>query len=307
MAATGLLALLDDITVIMDDVAALTKVAAKNTAGIAGDDLAVNAHGLVGLEPSRELPIVGRVALGSGLNKVVLVPLALALPASVITPLLMFGGTFLCYEGIHKLLHRPSKQDHDKLVDAVRAGPEDLVAFEKVKVRQAIMTDIILSAEIVAVALGAVRDEPLATRALVLSVVALGMTIAIYGLVALIVKLDDVGLWLQKTGKEGSLRFAAGRFIVDYTPVLMRFISVGGTIAMFLVGGGILLHGFHEAEEWLHHTIESLTHNGTLQWALDLAATLAVGLVAGALAAVVIDGAKWLWRKARGQETSAAH
>ncbi len=307
MAATGLLALLDDITAIMDDVAALTKVAAKNTAGIAGDDLAVNAHGLVGLEPSRELPIVGRVALGSVMNKVVLVPLALALPAAVVTPLLMFGGAFLCYEGIHKVLHRPSEQDHDKLVDALRAGPEDLVAFEKVKVRQAIMTDIILSAEIVAVALGAVRDEPMATRALVLSVVALGMTVAIYGLVALIVKLDDIGLWLQKTGKEGSFRFAAGRFIVDYTPVLMRLISVGGTIAMFLVGGGILLHGFHDVEVWLHHAIESLTHNGTLVWILDLVATLGVGLVAGALAAVVIDGAKWLWKKARGQETSAAH
>lgn len=307
MAATGLLALLDDITVIMDDVAALTKVAAKNTAGIAGDDLAVNAQGLVGLEPARELPIVGKVALGSALNKVVLVPLALALPASVITPLLMFGGTFLCYEGIHKLMHRKTKQEHDDLIDAVKAGPEDLAKFENGKVKQAIMTDIILSAEIVAVALGAVRDEPMATRALVLSTVAAIMTVAIYGLVALIVKLDDIGLWLQRTGTEGSLRFTMGRVIVDYTPVLMRIISVGGTIAMFLVGGGILLHGFHAAEEWLHHALESLTHNGTLLWLLDMVATLGVGLVAGAVAAVVIDGAKFLWKKARGQETSAAH
>ena len=300
MAATGLLALLDDITAIMDDVAALTKVAAKNTAGIAGDDLAVNAHGLVGIDPSRELPIVGRVALGSTLNKFVLVPLALLLPQAVITPLLMGGGAFLCYEGIHKLTHRKHPEETDKLLDAARAGPDDLQAFEAVKIRQAIVTDIILSAEIVAVALGAVAEEPLATKAIVLSVGSLAMTFAIYGLVALIVKLDDIGLYLQRSAGKGTLRYGVGRALVDGTPYLMRLISVGGTIAMFLVGGGILLHGFHGAEEQVHHLITSITMNGTLIWIMELIATLVVGMVAGAVVAGVVEAGKWLWRRIRG-------
>lgn len=300
MAGTGLLALLDDITSILDDVATMSKVAAKKTAGIAGDDLAVNAEGLVGLDPSRELPIVGKVALGSLVNKVVLVPLALILPRAVITPLLMFGGAFLCYEGVHKVMHKvlhPPHEDekhHEQLVEALKAGPETLAQVESQKVKQAIVTDVILSAEIVAVALGAVADQPFATKAITLSVVSLGMTVAIYGLVAGIVKLDDIGLWLQRTGAPGSARARFGKFVLDATPVIMRGISILGTIAMFLVGGGIALHGVHAAEEWVHQAIEGITHNGVLQSALSTGVTLVVGVAIGLVAVGLVEGVKKL-------------
>jgi uncharacterized protein len=290
MAVTGLLALLDDVTTILDDVAALSKVAAQKTAGIAGDDLAVNAQGLVGLEPSRELPIVGKVALGSLANKAVLVPLALALPHAWITPLLMIGGTFLCYEGFHKVTHRKhdpeSEAHHARLVEAVKTGPEALADVERQKVRQAIITDVILSAEIVAVALGAVAEEPFASKALVLSLVSVGMTVAIYGLVATIVKLDDVGLSLQR--RRGAAA-TVGRLLVDYTPTLMKVISVVGTAAMFLVGGGIFLHGVPAIAEPLHHFVEGLSHSGFVQGVANAVTGVLAGLVLGAVAALVVD------------------
>lgn len=288
MAATGLLALLDDITMIMDDVAVLSKVAAKKTAGIAGDDLAVNAQGLVGLKPARELPIVGKVALGSAVNKVVLVPLALVLPSWAITPMLMIGGTFLCYEGLHKVVHRKDHGDeahHAELIEALKTSPEAVKKVERQKVKQAILTDVILSAEIVAVALGTVADEPLAQKALVLSIIAAVMTVGIYGLVALIVKLDDIGLYLQE---KGGLRETIGRGIVVAMPYLMKTISVVGTLAMFLVGGGILLHGWHGVEEALHHWTEAVTGSGFLQGVLSTLATLVVGVAIGAVALGVV-------------------
>lgn len=297
MAATGLLALLDDMSAILDDVATMSKVAAKKTAGIAGDDLAVNAQGLVGLDPSRELPIVGKVALGSGLNKLVLIPLALALPQSVITPLLMIGGAFLCYEGLHKIFHKKSAGDEDhraKLLAALQEGPDALAAMESKKVKQAIVTDIILSAEIVAVALGAVAQEPFATKATVLAVVGFGMTIAIYGLVAGIVKLDDIGLHLQGTSETGGLRRWLGTLLVEKTPVLMKGISVVGTAAMFMVGGGIVLHGTPGAEEWIHHQLEGLGGMTLLRSALGTLAGLAAGVVVGAVAMLLVAGAKRL-------------
>lgn len=305
MPATGLLALLDDITTILDDVATLTKVAAKKTAGIAGDDLAVNAEGLVGLDPSRELPIVAKVALGSGVNKLVLIPLALALPREVITPLLMFGGAFLCYEGLHKILHKgdPEEVEHKaELLEALQAGPEALRKVEAQKVKQAILTDVILSAEIVAVALGAVADQPLATKAMVLSVVGFGMTVAIYGLVAGIVKLDDLGLHLQQTGTPGGARQRLGRFLIDKTPLLMKGISVVGTIAMFLVGGGIILHGIPGAEEQLHHLLERVRDVPMLASVLSTLASLVVGLVVGAVAQPIVGGLTKLIAKVRGRD-----
>jgi predicted DNA repair protein MutK len=298
LAGTGLLALLDDITTILDDVAALSKVAAQKTAGIAGDDLAVNTQGLVGLDPARELPIVGKVALGSALNKVVLVPLALALPAAAITPLLVVGGTFLCYEGVHKVFHKADHKDeaHAKeLIAALQTGPDALAKVEAQKVRQAIITDIVLSAEIVAVALGAVADAPFATKAAVLSLVSGGMTVAIYGLVAGIVKLDDLGLHLQQ---RGGRRAWVGQQLVDYTPALMRVISVVGTAAMFLVGGGIVLHGFH-ADEWIEHQIEAITHLAPLVSLLTTLATLAIGVALGALALAVVEPIKGLVKRVR--------
>lgn len=295
MPATGLLALIDDVTSILDDVATMSKVAAKKTAGIAGDDLAVNAEGLVGLDPSRELPIVGKVALGSGVNKLVLIPLALALPQSVITPLLMFGGAFLCYEGLHKILHKKDPEDeahHQKLVEALQQGPEALREVEAKKVKQAILTDVVLSAEIVAVALGAVADQPFATKATVLAVVGFGMTVAIYGLVAGIVKLDDIGLHLQESGAAGGMKQRLGKLLVDKTPMLMKGISVLGTIAMFLVGGGIVLHGIPGAEEQLHHLLESVSRVSMLQSVLGTVASLVVGVAVGAVALLVVGGVK---------------
>lgn len=299
MATAGLLALLDDLTMLLDDVGAMSKVAAQKTAGIAGDDLAVNAEGLVGLAPDRELPIVGKVALGSLANKVVLVPLALALPAAAITPLLMFGGAFLCYEGFHKLTHRAGAEDHAHhaaLTDAMRTSADALADLERGKIRGAILTDIILSAEIVAVALGSIAEAPFAQKALTLSLVAVGMTVGIYGLVALIVKLDDIGLWLQR-GRWPRL----GGALVAGTPLLMRALSWIGTVAMFLVGGGILVHGVPGAEAALEHALHDVIPAGWLATVAHEGVVLAVGLGAGAVVAGLVGAAGWVWAKARGR------
>lgn len=309
MAVTGLLALLDDMSTLLDDVATMSKVAAKKTAGIAGDDLAVNAEGLVGLDPKRELPIVGKVALGSAVNKCVLIPLALLLPPSAITPLLMFGGAFLCYEGLHKVMHRKDEADeehHKELVGAMQApDPDALKKLESQKVKQAIVTDVILSAEIVAVALGAVATQPLATRALVLTVVAFGMTVAIYGLVAGIVKLDDIGLHLQRGAEPGSARHAVGTFLVEKTPVLMKGISVLGTIAMFMVGGGIILHGIPGAEARLEHALETVGDMVVLRSVLGALAPIVTGVLVGAVATALVALAKKLWGALRGKPKPA--
>lgn len=300
MAATGLLALLDDMASLLDDIATMSKVAARKTAGLAGDDLAVNAEVLVGLSPKRELPIVGKVALGSCLNKLVLIPLALLLPAKAITPLLMLGGAFLCYEGLHKALHRKGEDDEqhrrERLEAMVAPTPDSLKALEAKKVKQAIVTDFILSAEIVAVTLGAVAAQPLATRAGVLVVVAYGMTFAIYGLVAGLVKLDDIGLHLQKSADEqGSLRYRAGTLLVEKTPLLMKGISVLGTLAMFMVGGGIILHGIPGAEAWLARTIDVVGDMVVLKSVLGVLAPLVVGVLVGALTTGLVALGKKAW------------
>ena len=282
--ATGLLALLDDVTAIMDDVATMSKVAAEKTAGIAGDDLAVNAEGLVGLQPSRELPILAKVAAGSLANKFVLVPLALALPGAAIQPMLMLGGAFLCYEGVHKVLHKLLPHDEhaeaahaDELKAAVRSpDPTDLAKVEADKVKQAIITDVVLSAEIVAVALGAIGDVPFAVKATTLSLVALGMTIGIYGFVSLLVKMDDIGMWLERKGGPNA---AIGRAMVRGMPWVMRALSVLGTLAMFLVGGGIIDHGLG-----LH--LEHVVH----EWHLPAAAEWVVAHLAPGLLGVVAGG-----------------
>lgn len=291
MAVTGLLALLDDITAIMDDVAVLSKVAAKKTAGIAGDDLAVNAEGLVGIRPSRELPIVGKVALGSTVNKTILVPVALLLPHAAITPLLMIGGTYLCYEGFHKVAHRHDEEDdahHLEMVRAIKESPKALALVESKKVKQAIITDFVLSAEIVAVALGAVADEPMATKATVLIVVAAAMTVAIYGLVAVLVKIDDVGLLLQERAEPGTGQHKLGGLVVAGVPHLMKFISVVGTIAMFLVGGGIMAHGIPGFEDGLYHLLGGISSSGLVQGLLANLANLLLGLAVGAVATLVV-------------------
>ncbi|MDA0275862.1 MAG: DUF808 domain-containing protein [Proteobacteria bacterium] len=295
MAAGSLLALLDDIATVLDDVAILTKVAAKKTAGVLGDDLALNAQQVAGVQADRELPVVWAVAKGSFANKLILVPAALAISAfapALITPLLMIGGAFLCYEGFEKLAHRflhPEEEDaarHKELVTAIADPAVDLVAFEKDKIKGAIRTDFILSAEIVAITLGTVAQSSFATQVGVLSGISLLMTVGVYGLVAGIVKLDDAGLHLSRhTGARRSL----GLGILTVAPWLMKGLSVAGTAAMFLVGGGILVHGIPA----LHHLGERL---GTLAAiALDGAA----GLAAGGLALAGVMLAQRVTRRAR--------
>ena len=286
--AASLLALLDDIASVLDDVALLTRLAAKKTAGVLGDDLALNAQQVAGVRAERELPVVWAVAKGSMLNKAILVPAALAISAvapALITPLLMLGGAYLCFEGFEKLAHRAlhSRAEdaaaREALVNALIDPQADLVALEKDKIRGAIRTEFILSAEIVVISLGTVAGVSLAQQFSVLAGISVLMTVGVYGLVAGIVKLDDAGLWL--TRRAGGLQQALGRGLLGAAPWLMKGLSVVGTVAMFLVGGGILEHGIGP----LHHAVE-----GWVAGAGPVAATLLplladglVGLLAGAL------------------------
>ena len=293
--ASSLLALIDDIATILDDVALLTKVAAKKTSGVLGDDLALNAQQVAGVHADRELPVVWAVAKGSFKNKLILVPAALAISAFApwaVTPLLMIGGAFLCFEGVEKLAHKylhSSKEDdqaHAALVQALADPKVDLVAVEKEKIRGAVRTDFVLSAEIIAITLGTVANAPFGTQVAVLSGIALIMTVGVYGLVAGIVKLDDAGLYLSKSG--AAIPVAAGKLILRAAPHLMKSLSIAGTAAMFLVGGGILTHGVPA----LHHRIEDLSLRlGSLPGAGRFLGALAphvldavVGIIAGAIA-----------------------
>ena len=271
MAGTSLLALIDDIATLLDDVAVFTKVAAKKTAGVLGDDLALNAQQVSGVRAERELPVVWAVFKGSALNKLIMVPIALALSAFLpwtITPLLMLGGAFLCYEGFEKVAHRflhPAAEDeeeHNERLKAVADKRVNMVAFEKKRIRGAIRTDAILSAEIIVIVLGTVQDADLVTRIVVLSVVAAVITVGVYGLVAGIVKLDDLGMHLidkQGESKWTRLQHWFGEWILRFAPKFMRTLSVVGTAAMFLVGGGILVHSIPAVAEALHH-VEVLAH-----------------------------------------------
>ncbi|MGY0504687.1 DUF808 domain-containing protein [Luteimonas sp. e5] len=257
--ASSFFALFDDIATLLDDVGAMTKVATRKTAGVLGDDLALNAEQVSGVRADRELPVVWAVAKGSLKNKAILVPAALAIAAleawlrgrgigiALITPLLMLGGSYLAYEGAEKLVHRFMPEGEEAARQAqeerrLREAASDLVAFERDKIRGAIRTDFILSAEIIVISLGTVAAQALPTQFAVLSVIALVMTVGVYGAVALIVKLDDIGLRLL-SGGGGGLRLAVGRMLMALAPRLMKFLSWAGTAAMFLVGGGILVHG----------------------------------------------------------------
>lgn len=300
--ASSLFALIDDIATVLDDVAVLTKVAAKKTAGVLGDDLALNAQQVAGVKAERELPVVWAVAKGSFFNKLILVPAALAISALApwaVTPLLMAGGAYLCFEGFEKLAHKflHSAQDdaarHEALVTALADPAVDLVAVEKEKIRGAIRTDFILSAEIIVITLGTVAASPFVTKVGVLAGIAMVMTVGVYGLVAGIVKLDDAGLYLtQRQGDKASALRALGRGILVLAPWLMKTLSVLGTAAMFLVGGGILTHGIVP----LHHAIEQLTQRlaGWAALVLPLLADAVVGLLAGALVLLLVQAAKRL-------------
>ena len=299
MAAGSLLTLLDDIATLLDDVSVMTKVAAKKTAGVLGDDLALNAQQVTGVRAERELPVVWAVFKGSALNKLVMVPVALFLSAVfpwIITPLLMLGGAFLCYEGFEKVAHRllhsreEEHEEHAKRVEALADRRVNMAQFEKQRIRGAIRTDAILSAEIIVIALGTVKDADLAVRIGVVSAIAAVMTVGVYGLVAGIVKLDDVGMhFMEKTGESriAALQRRFGGMILSFAPVMMKTLSVLGTAAMFLVGGGIIAHGLPLLATWLHD-IESVAHD--LPVAADLFSGLAammyngiVGIVAGGI------------------------
>ena len=270
MAGASLLALLDDIATMMDDVAILSKVAAKKTAGVLGDDLALNAEQVSGVRAERELPVVWAVFKGSAINKAIMVPVALALSAFVpwiIVPLLMLGGAFLCFEGFekvaHRLLHSKAEDDEEHVarLQAIADESVDMVEFEKKRIRGAIRTDAILSAEIIVIILGTVQNEDFIMRVVVLSLLAALITVGVYGLVAGIVKLDDVGLHLlSKTGESKWRQFQQwfGKQILRFAPTLMKTLSVVGTAAMFLVGGGIIVHGIPQLAE-LVHDVELLT------------------------------------------------
>ena len=286
--ATSLLLLLDDIASVLDDVATMSKVAVKKTAGVLGDDLALNAQQVTGVKADRELPVVWAVARGSLINKAILVPAALAISALapwLITPLLMVGGAYLCFEGFeklaHKALHSPAEDAAARAaMNQALTDPQlDLLAFERDKVKGAVRTDFILSAEIVVISLGTVAAEPLSRQFAVLVAISLLMTVGVYGLVAGIVKLDDAGLWLS--GRAGALQQALGRGLLLAAPALMKLLSVVGTAAMFLVGGGILSHGIAPLHQVIEATVAGVGPLPALL--LPLLADALVGLVAGAL------------------------
>jgi predicted DNA repair protein MutK len=296
MPAANLLALIDDIATILDDVAILSKVAAKKTAGVLGDDLALNAEQVSGVKAERELPVVWAVAKGSFLNKLILVPSALLISAFLpwlIVVLLVIGGLYLCFEGVEKLAHKfmHSKEEleleHAQKLAAVADPKIDLVALEKTKIKGAIRTDFILSAEIVVIVLGTVQAEPFSTQVTVVSLLAIAITVGVYGLVAGIVKLDDAGLYLLRKSVSGSfngIQRAAGRSLLIIAPLLMKTLSIVGTAAMFLVGGGILVHSIPV----LHHILEPALHSvESIKVAASVVPILLEGLV-GVIAGVIV-------------------
>jgi uncharacterized protein len=314
MAAGSLLALFDDIITMLDDVSVLTKIAAKKTAGVLGDDLALNAEQVSGVDAKRELPVVWAVAKGSFINKLILVPAALAISYFMpwlITPLLMLGGIFLCFEGFEKVAHSFMHDDeatttHKKeLKNAVVDKKVDLLALEKDKIKGAIRTDFILSAEIIVLALGTVTKAAFVMQIFVVSLIAIGVTIFVYGLVAAIVKLDDVGLHLLLKKGQGTwlqLQRKLGQQILAFAPYLMRGLTIVGTAAMFLVGGSIIGHGIPS----LHHLKEHLITfssgiNSLLAMITPILTDAVIGIIAGGIAVLIFQVVKkWLPQKAVG-------
>ena len=293
--ASSLLALIDDIASILDDVALLTKVAVKKTSGVLGDDLALNAQQVSGVKADRELPVVWAVCKGSFINKAILVPAAIAISYFapwLVTPLLMVGGAFLCFEGFEKLAHTflHSKAEvaahQEELLSALVDTSKDMVQLEKDKIKGAIRTDFILSAEIIAITLGTVQSSPLTTQIAVLTGIAILMTVGVYGLVAGIVKIDDVGLHLTEQHRAGGFKHSLGRGILWFAPYMMKALSIVGTAAMFLVGGGILAHGFPA----IHHWVDGFTSGqySLLTSLISLSTDAVVGILVGAAVLAVV-------------------
>ena len=315
MAGSSFFALLDDIASLLDDVATMSKVAVEKTAGVLGDDLALNAKQVTGVDTDRELPVVWAVAKGSFVNKAILVPAALALSAFLpwaVQPLLMIGGLYLCYEGIEKLVHkflhskRDLDQDHAKHVQAIADPKVDMVAFEKEKIRGAIRTDFVLSAEIIVITLGSVAGKTFPTQVGVMIAISLIMTIGVYGLVGAIVKLDDVGFYFSKKSGRGGLKRCQrvfGRFLIALAPYLLKFLSFAGTAAMFLVGGHILANGFPAVHDFIHHLAErcaTIPSFGPLMVNIStMLMELILGMIAGTFALIVVLGLRRLVGKKR--------
>ncbi len=294
LAGSSLLTLLDDIATLLDDISLMGKLAAKKTAGVLGDDLSLNAQQVSGVRANRELPVVWSVAKGSLLNKVILVPLALLISAFIpwaITPLLMVGGAFLCFEGVEKVLHslhaRKHKEDPQQAQERLNAiAKQDPKQYERDKVKGAIRTDFILSAEIVAITLGIVADAPLLNQVLVLSGIAMLVTLGVYGLVGIIVKLDDMGYWLVE--RPGALAKTVGKGLLVVAPWLMKVLTIVGTLAMFLVGGGIVVHGIAP----LHHAIEHFAaeQGAVIAATLPTLANLVLGFIIGLIVVGLVKG-----------------
>ena len=307
--ASSLFALLDDIATVLDDVSTLTKVAAKKTAGVLSDDLAVNAEQVSGVRASRELPVVWAVAKGSAVNKCILVPAALLLSAFApwaITPILMLGGTFLCFEGMekvaHKFLHPKTEAEEEQAIhDALLDPNVDMATIEERKIKGAIRTDFILSAEIIVITLGTVASASLVNRIGTLTAIAAIMTVGVYGLVAGIVKMDDLGLALTKRPRAVTQRI--GYWILAFAPKFMKFLSIAGTIAMFLVGGGIVAHGIPLLHHW-QLAIEAAVGGGIVGTLVGVLYTGVVGIALGAIVVGIFEGGKKLFGKG---EPAAGH
>jgi len=296
MAGASLLTLIDDIATILDDVSVMTKVAAKKTAGVLGDDLALNAQQVNGVNADRELPVIWAVAKGSMLNKIILVPAALAISALApwaVIPLLMLGGLFLCFEGVEKLFHKIFHPETVKHLDPQQTvDPSKIVAeeTEQEKIKGAIRTDFVLSAEIIVITLGTVASASFSNQVIVLAGIAIIMTIGVYGLVAGIVKVDDGGLYLaQCKGNSAiaALKRKLGFGILEFAPYMMKTLSVVGTAAMFLVGGAILTHGIPVIHHWIEHAAGTI-NNSFLQWLIPTLLNGLFGVAAGALALLLI-------------------
>ena len=305
--ASSLLLLLDDIATVLDDVAVMSKMAAKKTAGVLGDDLALNAQQVSGVRADRELPVVWRVAKGSFINKLILVPLALLISVVapwLINPLLVIGGLFLSYEGVEKIMHtlqhkkaQTSKEAQLELIQT----EQDLATYETEKIKGAVRTDFILSAEIVVISLGTVAAASFLTKVTVLSVIAVAMTVGVYGFVALIVKIDDIGLYLTEQATKFKQRI--GRGLLTFAPILMKTLSVVGTAAMFLVGGGIINHAIpfvhHFTEDTVEYVQDIPTMGSIIGSVTPMLMNLVVGFLAGILVVIVVTLVQKVWSKSK--------
>ncbi|RZQ91427.1 DUF808 domain-containing protein [Vibrio vulnificus] len=286
MAGASLLTLLDDIATVLDDVAVMSKVAAKKTAGVLGDDLALNAQQVSGVAAEREIPVVWAVAKGSFKNKCILVPAALLISAFIpwlIMPLLLLGGLFLCFEGAEKVLEKLFHSSHQTESSSAERVIEDIEQYEKQKIAGAIRTDFVLSAEIIVIALGTVQGQSTMTQVLVVSLIALVMTIGVYGLVAGIVKLDDLGFYLERKSQGKGALNSMGQALIRFAPKLMKVLTVVGTAAMFLVGGGIVVHNIPAVHHWIEPIIMNLSDLSFVSAIVPTLLNGLVGLLAGLL------------------------